>query len=32
MDALYQRGVQKMIAELPQVPQAADWRQLPAKA
>lgn len=28
MDALYQRGVQKMIAELPQAPQAADWRDM----
>ena len=26
--ALYQRGVQKMIAELPQAPQAADWRDM----
>ena len=28
IDALYQRGVQKMIAELPQAPQAADWRDM----
>ena len=28
LDALYQRGVQKMIAELPQAPQAADWRDM----
>jgi len=28
MDALYQRGVQKMVAELPQAPQAADWRDM----
>ena len=28
MDALYQRGVQKMVAELPQVPRAADWRDM----
>ena len=28
MDALYQRGVQKMIAELPQAPHAADWRDM----
>ena len=28
MDALYQHGVQKMVAELPQAPQAADWRDM----
>ena len=28
MDALYQRGVQKLVAELPQAPQAADWRDM----
>ena len=28
LDALYQRGVQKMIAELPQAPQATDWRDM----
>ena len=28
MDALYLRGVQKMVAELPQAPQAADWRDM----
>ena len=28
MDALYQRGVQKMAAELPQAPQAVDWRDM----
>ena len=28
MEALYQRGVQKMVAELPQAPQAADWRDM----
>ena len=28
MDALYQRGVQMMVAELPQVPQVADWRDM----
>lgn len=28
MDALYQRGVQKMVAELPQAPQAVDWREM----
>tara|TARA_B100000035_G_C20910440_1_gene513710 strand:- start:263 stop:865 length:603 start_codon:yes stop_codon:yes gene_type:complete len=28
LDALYQRGVQKMIAELPQAPRAADWREM----
>ena len=26
-DALYQRGIQKMVAELPQAPQSADWRE-----
>ena len=25
-DALYQRGIQRMIAELPQAPESADWR------
>ena len=28
LDALYQRGVQKMIAELPQALRAADWREM----
>ena len=28
LDALYQRGVQKMLAELPQAPRAADWREM----
>ena len=28
LDALYQRGVQKMVAELPQAPLAADWREM----
>ena len=28
LDALYQRGVQKMIAELPQAPRSADWREM----
>ena len=28
LDALYQRGVQKMVAELPQPPKAADWRKV----
>lgn len=28
LDALYQRGLQKMIAELPQSPRASDWREL----
>jgi len=28
MDTLYQRGVQKMVAELPLAPQAADWRDM----
>ena len=28
LDALYQRGVQKMVAELPQAPRAADWREM----
>lgn len=28
LDALYQRGVQKMIAELPQSPKGPDWREL----
>ena len=28
MNALYLRGVQKMVAELPQAPQAADWRDM----
>ena len=28
MDALYHRGVQMMVAELPQAPQAADWRDM----
>ena len=28
MDGLYLRGVQKMVAELPQAPQAADWRDM----
>lgn len=28
LDALYQRGVQKMVAELPQAPQSADWRDM----
>ena len=27
-DALYQRGIQKMVAELPQAPHSADWREL----
>jgi AcrR family transcriptional regulator len=26
--SLYQRGVQKMVAELPQAPRAADWREM----
>jgi len=30
LDALYQRGVQKMVAELPQAPRAADWREMMA--
>ena len=28
LDALYQRGVQKMLAELPQPPSAPDWREV----
>ena len=28
LDALYQRGVQKMVASLPQAPRAADWREM----
>ena len=28
LDALYQRGVQKMVAELPQSPRAPDWRDV----
>ena len=28
LDALYQRGVQKMVAELPQALRAADWREM----
>ena len=28
LDALYQRGVQKMLASLPQAPRAADWREM----
>ena len=28
LDALYQRGAQKMIASLPQAPRAADWREM----
>ncbi|MEL0333518.1 MAG: TetR/AcrR family transcriptional regulator [Halieaceae bacterium] len=28
LDALYQRGWQKMVAELPQAPRAADWREM----
>ena len=28
LDALYQRGVQKMVAFLPQAPRAADWREM----
>ena len=28
LDALYQRGVQKIVAELPQPPKAADWRKV----
>ena len=27
-DALYQRGIQKMVAELPQAPESADWRDM----
>ena len=27
-DALYQRGIQKMVAELPQAPKSADWRDM----
>ena len=27
-EALYQRGVQKMVAELPQSPRATDWREM----
>jgi len=28
VEALYQRGVQKMVAELPQSPRATDWREM----
>ena len=28
LDELYQRGVQKMVASLPQAPRAADWREM----
>ena len=28
LDALYQRGVQNMVASLPQAPRAADWREM----
>ena len=28
IDALYQRGIQKMVAELPHRPQSADWREM----
>jgi AcrR family transcriptional regulator len=28
LDALYQRGVQKMVASLPQAPRAAEWREM----
>ena len=28
LEALYQRGVQKMVAELPQSPRATDWREM----
>ena len=28
LDALYQRGVQKMVASLPQTRRAADWREM----
>lgn len=28
LDALYQRGVQKMVASLPKAPRAADWREM----
>ena len=28
LHALYQRGVQKMVASLPQAPRAADWREM----
>ncbi|MDA8677796.1 TetR/AcrR family transcriptional regulator [Luminiphilus sp.] len=28
LEALYQRGVQKMVAELPQSPRATDWREV----
>lgn len=28
LDALYQRGVQKMVASFPQAPRAADWREM----
>ena len=28
LDTLYQRGVQKMVASLPQAPRAADWREM----
>jgi AcrR family transcriptional regulator len=28
LDALYERGVQKMVASLPQAPRAADWREI----
>ena len=27
-DALYQRGIQKMVAELPPAPESADWRDM----
>ena len=28
LEALYQRGIQKMVAELPQSPRATDWREM----
>ena len=28
LEALYQRGVQKMVAELPKSPRATDWREV----
>ena len=28
LDTLYQRGVQKMVAELPHAPESADWRDM----
>ena len=28
LDALYQRGVQNLVASLPQAPRAADWREM----